>query len=190
MTTTELVQTPIELQALPPHYQNFVLEYLVDLNGPAALIRAGLPAGATQSATNVKAFRILRIPAVQVAISRLSQARLAKINVTGQNVIEAIAQIAFVDPRSMFDAEGNILPMKDWPEATARALSSLDVERDKDGTVVAKIRFWDKISALQMLAKHLNLLAPDDRDKGDLVIRWEGEEEPVSAPSLEQRSSG
>jgi phage terminase small subunit len=169
MATQELVAAlPPEIEDLTLREQKFVFEYLIDLDPPAAYVRAGY----SDSSPGGGAYELLKKPTVKAAISRAQLAQLQKINITAQTVLEAVAQIAFVDPRSLFGADGNILPMKDWPEGTARALSALDVERRSDGVSVAKIRFWDKISALQLLAKHLNLLEKDDREKGALEIRW------------------
>ncbi len=193
MNALTTVPSVPELDVLQPKQQKFVLEYLIDLDAPAAYIRAGYLPGSTHNSTKVMSYRLLRQQNIQLAVSRVNLARLAKVNVTGQTVIEALAQIAFIDIRELFNVETNELkPMKDWPVNAAKALASLDVERGRDGVTVAKIRLWDKLSALQMLAKHLNLLQPDDREKAPLEIRWieEEDEEPVAVPESRLLTEG
>lgn len=95
---------------------------------------------------------------------------LARGGVTPKRVVEEIARIALCDPRLMFDAEGKMLPINEWPEDVARAVSGVDATQktytDADGKAEAtettyKPRFWDKPAMLRELVRMLKLVAPE-----------------------------
>lgn len=74
------------------------------------------------------------------------------------------ARIAFSDVRELFDATGNLMPIKQWPEDIARAVAGLEVVKKNlttgDGKVddVYKVKLWDKGRTLENLLKHHGLL--------------------------------
>ena len=90
-------------------HQIFVQEYLVDLNGRNAAIRAGYPA---QRAT-LRASELLRRPEIAAAVQSAMDARAARCGVTAARVIEELARIAFADIRQAVDWEKGGLRLKD-----------------------------------------------------------------------------
>lgn len=96
-------------------------------------------------------------------------------------ILEELARLGMSDVRRAFDADGNLLPIEDWDDALAAAVSSIEVvtrglpgeaheeldgqphggalKRNRGAKVeyVHKIKFWDKNSALEKLAKHLGM---------------------------------
>jgi hypothetical protein len=78
-----------------------------------------------------------------------------------------------------FDATGNLLPLADMPAETRAAVASVRVVKrhltsgDGRADEVHEIRFWDKMRALEDLAKHFGLLAERIEHIGsvDLVHR-------------------
>ena len=66
--------------------------------------------------------------------------------------------IAFVDPGSVYDADGNLLPMKDIAEDTRRAIASIDVYQN--GSV--RIKFCDKVQALERLMRFMGMFERDN----------------------------
>ena len=66
----------------------------------------------------------------------------------------------------MFDAAGNMLPIRDWPDDIAAAIASIEPEaveigKGKSRTTVLgyRVRFWDKNSSLEKLFKFGRLYA-------------------------------
>jgi phage terminase small subunit len=135
----------------------FVQEYLVDLNGTQAAIRAGY---APKSAY-VTASKLLKKPEVKASLGAAMAERSKRTEVTADRVIQEIARLAFVDVSKAYDANtGELLRPHEMPENVRAAFSGLDFS--KSGDRVGK--FVGKERALEMLAKHLGLL----RDKVEL----------------------
>lgn len=140
----------------------FCQEYLKDLNGTQAAIRAGY----SRKTAGVQAGAILKRPDVKARVEELKAERAKRCGVEADAVLLELAKIAFSDPRQLFDGSGSILSIQDLDDKTARAVASVEVEelfegrgedRSKIG-VAKKIRLWDKPKALELLAKHLGLL--------------------------------
>lgn len=131
----------------------FVQEYLVDLNGTQAAIRAGY---APKSAY-VTASKLLKKPEVKAALDAAQAARAKRVEISADRVIQEIARLAFADVSKAYDASGQLLAPHEMPDDVRAAFSGLDFS--KSGDKVGK--FAGKERSLELLAKHLGLL----RDK-------------------------
>lgn len=86
---------------LTPKQQRFVEEYLVDLNGAQAAIRAGYsPDTARQMATEN-----LSKPYIQLAIAEERKAQQERTQVTADKVVTELALIAFADARELAEVK-------------------------------------------------------------------------------------
>src|SRR5262249_28358324 len=87
-------------------------------------------------------------------------------------VLRELKRIGLVDPRTFFDATGNLKPVHAWTPEMAAAVSSIDVIRKKAAAgsgqveVIHKIRFSPKTPALEILCKHLGLFDEHDPNAG------------------------
>ena len=89
--STQLVETKKALKRpLTPKQQMFVAEYLIDLNGTQAAIRAGYSAKTAYSIAE----EILRKPEIVDAIQAGMDRRAKKINLTGEDILANIARLA------------------------------------------------------------------------------------------------
>ena len=152
--------TPTPLQV------RFCEEYVIDLNGKQAAIRAGYKPGAAVLA----AMENLRNPALQEILQNLKDERSRRTEVTADRVLLEIARLAFNDPRKAFNRETEqILPISQWPDEVAAAISSIKVTEQKteDGLIVElkEVKFWDKNKPLDMAAKHLGMYEADNKQK-------------------------
>lgn len=143
----------------------FVAEWLIDLNGAQAAIRAGY---STEGA-RVTASKLLAKPNVRTEIYRQYRAIYSSLGVKAQRVLAELVRIGFSDVRELFDGNGQLLDVKSLPDSIAAAVSSVEVVRrpgrpggkgDGDDTdeYIHKIRLWDKTKALAMLGKHFGIL--------------------------------
>jgi hypothetical protein len=80
-----------------------------------------------------------------------------------QRLLDEIRAVSFADIRLVLDAGGKVLPLDKWPTGVARAVAGLDINDGPDGSVVKKIKMYDKLKALEMLG----------RDLGRLIVRHE-----------------
>lgn len=93
------------------------------------------------------------------------------------------ARVAYSNIKDLFDENGALKPMKDWPADVAPVVSSVKVARanlnKNDGQFddVVEIKLWDKLKALEMLFKKLGLLTEKVEHTGDVSFRWMGDDE-------------
>ena len=140
---------------LTPRQQRFAAEYLVDLNATQAARRAGY----SERTAHAQGRRLLQEPHVSAWVNQLLDERSTRLEVTADRVVAELAKIAFADPRSLFDADGVLLPIHRVPNEVAQAIATMEVTTDAGGTLkVTKIRFCDKVAALTLLARHLGML--------------------------------
>lgn len=142
--------------------QRFVDEYLIDLNGTQAAIRAGY----SEKTAEQGAVQLLRNTKVRLAVDTAIAERAKRTGVTADRVIQELSRLAFSDLRKVLDGDGNLKSPQQWDDDAAAAISSIEVvtkpgETDSDGSRsvlgVSKIKVWDKNSALEKLGKHLGL---------------------------------
>jgi phage terminase small subunit len=159
----------------------FVEEYLVDLDPE----RAAISAGYAKSTARSKAYQWVSISKqkkshVIEAIQKAFKKRSERTEITQNRVLEEFAKLAFSDPRKFFDENNNLKPITDLDDDTAACLSGMDIVTKKVGKgedseteTVKKIKFADKKSALDSVARHLGMF----NDKLGLVVPGE---EPLS----------
>lgn len=151
-------------KALNPKQQQFVVEYLVDLNATQAAIRAGY----SPKTAGVQGFDLLRKPEIAAAIESLRNEHAKNTGLTVERVLTEAMRLAFFDIRKLTDAEGNPIPINQLDDDTAAAIQGLELaterSRDEDGsgTVVRKYKLADKNAALERLFKHLGLFQKDN----------------------------
>lgn len=154
------------MAALTPKQARFVDEYLKDLNGTQAAIRAGYSA----RTANEQAARLLAKASVIQAVAERMKAREKRAEITQDRVLAELAKIAFGDVRGMFDEAGRLLPIHKLSDEQAAALAAMDLTLVPagDGEVleVRKVKRWDKAKALELLGRHLGLW----NDKLDLNV--------------------
>ena len=136
--------------------QAFVREYLIDLNATQAAIRAGYsPSSAGESGcenlTNSK---------IKDEIDKAMAIRSKRTGITAERVLQELARIAFFDSTVVANVNGRgsveLMPT-DMLGADDRAcIAEISETTTKDGGSV-KVKYHDKLKALDILAKHLKL---------------------------------
>ena len=143
---------------LTPRQRRFVEEYLIDLNGRQAAIRAGY---SKKSASGI-AYRTLRTPQVAAALAEAQAARAARTRVTADKVVVELAKVAFGDPRRLvtWGPEGVALRASaELSDAEAALVSEIWESRTAAGGT-RKVKLHGKVPALLALARHLGLFGP------------------------------
>jgi phage terminase small subunit len=156
---------------MTPKQSRFVEEYLIDLNATQAAIRAGYSA----KTAGVNADKLLKNIKIKESIQALRAERSEKTGIESSRVLLEIARLAFNDPRKAFDDNGALLPIQQWPDEVAAAISSIKVfeETNADGEVVGfnkEIKFWDKNKSLDMASRHLGMYDADKSQKPEITL--------------------
>lgn len=153
---------------LTPKQRRFVAEYLVDLNATQAAIRAGY----SKRTANRIASHLLSKVDIQTAVQVGQGKALKRAEMEADEWRRAITTVARFDIRKLVDPEtGKLIPINELPDEAALCLASVKVLREKttrrtlgDGTEedteesTLEVKAWDKLKALDMMGKHLNLL--------------------------------
>ena len=143
-------------------------EYLVDLNGKAAAIRAGYAAKSAKS-VEVQAVRLLGNASVKAAIEVEMQARRERLRIDADRITEEYAKIAFGNIRDYIPRPGEELDLHRLNNDQTAAIENINLEEtyDVDTRDIHRriqIKMHNKIGALDALARHLGLLS--DRHEG------------------------
>ncbi|QIL41015.1 terminase small subunit [Pedobacter sp. HDW13] len=153
------------MRELTEKQKRFCEEYLIDLNATQAAIRAGY----SIKTANEQGARLLANVSIQSYMSGRQKELQASTNITQQRVLEEYAKIAFVDIREVFETDGGIHNVKQLDDFTAGAISSIEsIEEKFQGVTIGtvrKVKFHDKIRALDALGKHLGLFLADNKQK-------------------------
>lgn len=154
--------------------QVFVREFLKDGNGTRAAIAAGYSA----KSASVTGSKLQRKAKVSAELAKLREKLLAKHEISVEKVLQALADVAFFDPRKFFE-QGVVVKtdgtkvfterlrlVSELDDVTVKALKGCDVEKlfkhfgkgqaEESGTIT-KIRFADRLEALELLGRHLKL---------------------------------
>jgi phage terminase small subunit len=152
--------------ALTPKHQRFVTEYLVDLNGTQAAIRAGF----AEKSARVTANRLLTNHNIQAAIEAGKKKREAKVELTAERILQEYKCLAFSDIGEIVDFSGpdpRLRPANEIPEAARRAISKIKLKRYTEGNgesarevEVVEFSLWGKREALDKLKEHVAMPTP------------------------------
>lgn len=143
---------------MTPKQGRFVLEYLVDLNATQAAIRAGY----SENGANVQGSQLLANPNIAEAIASEQAKRRQRLEISGDKVLQEYARIAFANTSDylMFGPDGvQVRPLANLTEDQAAAIAEVIETRTQNGVTV-KLKLHDKLRALDAMAKHLGLHAP------------------------------
>jgi phage terminase small subunit len=155
---------------LTPKKQCFVNEYLRDLNGTQAAIRAGYSA----PTANRAAARLMSEPEILAAIEEAKASRERRTNVDADFVLERLFQEAVADIADIYDDNNNLLPVDQWPLIWRQGLvqgietdelwEGMGEDRRQIG-VTRKIRLDSRIRRVELIGKHVRVNAFQDQVK-------------------------
>jgi phage terminase small subunit len=147
---------------LSPKEQVFIREYLKDGKGTRAVIAAGWSA----KTASVTASKLLRKPNVAEELANLRGKLLDKLEISAERVLQGLGELAFFDPRKMFNEDGSLKKITELDGMTVRALTGFSIEKlfqhygkglSAEIGTVTKIRFTDRGLNLERLGRHHKL---------------------------------
>jgi len=139
---------------LTPKQQRFADEWLIDMNGTAAAIRAGY----SVKSAEVTASKLLRNPKVRAYIDERMAEHSRRTGVTQERIIRELARIAFLDPTKLVNMDTAEL-LDDASEDDRAAIAAIKVKTISGDMemVEREVRFADKIKALELLGKRFGM---------------------------------
>ena len=143
-----------ELKA--PKREMFCREYIKDLNGTQAAIRAGY----SEKTANRIASELLTKPDVQARVMELQSVRVEEVRIDANYVLKRLIEIDEMDVADILDDGGDFLPIRSWPKVWRTTLSGLDIAIINSGdteSIIKKIKWPDKVKNLELLGKHIGV---------------------------------
>jgi len=126
----------------------FVAEYLKDLNATQAAIRAGY----AEKGAKDQAYQLMQIPEVAEAIKAAMDERNKRLQVDADYVLKRLTEIDQLDLADIFDLDGKLMPIRQWPLIWRQMVKEVDMK-------TGKVKFHDKLRALELIGKHVNVNA-------------------------------
>jgi phage terminase small subunit len=147
-----------EKNKLTDKQRRFVTEYLKDANALQAAQRAGLAYGVGD--------QMLAYPHVRAEIERRQRKVEELAEVTAAEVVRELWRVANSDIGNFFTDNGSLKRFQDMTPEQRRAIASVDVDELFEGVgqdreqvgETKKVKLWDKVRALEILAKKFKLL--------------------------------
>lgn len=147
----------------------FITEYLVDLNGTQAAIRAGY----SPKTANEQAARLLAKASISDEVAKHCDRRAAKIGLTAERVLGELEKIVFSDTRNLYKPDGSLKKPSEWDDNTAAMVAGVKVTEEFSGKgeerelvgYTKEVRQWDKLSAIEKAMKHLGLFEKDNNQR-------------------------
>ncbi len=191
-----------ELPKLTKKQKMFIQEYLVDLNGTQAAIRAGYSENCARQIANENMSK----PYIRQAIDEAVKEREKRTQVNQDVVIGELAKIALTDIKNYlaFRTEktqvgtnddgtpiidyAHVVDIKDSDQVDGSVIS--EVQLNKDGTF--KFKLHDKKGALELLGKHLKLFTDKVEHGGGVEIEHDVSDDAIRAAAnlLFERRTG
>lgn len=141
----------------------FVDEYMIDLNGTQAAIRAGY----SERTANRIAAENLSKPVISAAIAAAQQQRSERTKIDADWVLRTLAEEKAADLADLYDEHGQIRPVKDWPMAFRRGVVvGIETVEEWQGTgddrkpvQIRKVKMTDRTKHIELIGKHVNVQA-------------------------------
>lgn len=147
---------------LTPKQQRFKDEYLLDLNATQAAIRAGY----AERSADVTGARLLANANVRAAIDSAQSNRAAETQINAAWVLKRLAAEATADVADIYNEDGSIKPVHDWPLIWRQGLVAgikhqelRDSEGNRTGEFIVDVKISDRIRRLELIGKHIGVNA-------------------------------
>ncbi len=139
--------------------------------------------------------KVLENPNVRAILAKRLNTILWEHKTEAERVQRELESIAFMNPQDLLKPDGSVMKLQEMPQHVARTIKRLQVsyteEENEDETVTVikhvQIDFWDKMGALEMLARRLGLFQPTQHDVNvSLKVNWDEMVRPHAITQEEQ----
>lgn len=146
--------------------KRFCDKYFETLNGTQSAIYAGF----SEKTARSQASQMLDTDQVQEYLDQLRVIYQEKTGISTLKVLNEIARLSFSDIREYYTEDGSLKNIKELSDDAAAALAGVEVDELfewVDGQKVSighskKVKIYDKLAALEKLARHLGIYAEDN----------------------------
>ncbi|MCX3307972.1 terminase small subunit [Pantoea vagans] len=148
--------------ALTDKQEMFCREYLIDLNATQAAIRAGY---SDNTARKIGSENLTK-PDIAQRIIDLKSERNERVEVNADYVLRRLVEIDEMDVLDILKDDGGLKMVHEWPKVWRTTLSGLDIlttvtnfDETTMENILKKIKWPDKVKNLELLGKHISVMA-------------------------------
>ncbi|KKN10218.1 hypothetical protein LCGC14_1038740 [marine sediment metagenome] len=134
--------------------KRFCEEYIKDLNGKEAAIRAGY----SERTAKQEAYKLLNDPGVSEHLAKLQKKTSKRNEITIDELIQDLLEMNNVNIADLYDKKGKMKNISDLPRNLTKCIQEIQITRA--GT---KYKFYSRLEVLEKLAKHLGFYEKDNR---------------------------
>lgn len=162
--------------ALTDKQIRFCEEYRLDFNGKQAAIRAGY----SEKTAENQASRLLSNVKVQQYVQELQKELSEKTGITAERILQELSDIGFNNMKDFVNGNNSILELKYLDKRKTSAVSKVKTtvttrtvfENGKPSAVTettTELAMHNKITALELMGKHIGLFEKDNKQKQAIV---------------------
>jgi phage terminase small subunit len=153
----------------------FALAY-IKLQNSSAAYRAGYNTSSMKPKTvHEAASRLLKNSKVAARIAELKAPAILAAGLSLERTLREIACVVYADPRRFYRADGTLKDPVEWDDDMAAAVAQVEIDEptdqlSTDGSTTTvrrkrptKLKFWNKIDAIDQAMRHLGLFGKDNR---------------------------
>lgn len=142
--------------------KTFVEEYVVTGNALQSAIRAGY----SERSAPVTSARLLEKANIKQAVIESQNKFIIRQHIKQDDIVAGLASIATADRTLLFQEDGSLKPVTEWPEHVKNAIESITTDCkvvvDKDGNISTKtyikdVKFSSRTKAYELLGKHFGM---------------------------------
>ena len=161
------------MKPLTPKQARFCEEYMIDLNGTQAAIRAGYSPKTAQEQSS----RLLSNVMVKGKIDELQKDRSKRTEIEADRVIKELALIGFANMLDYISIEDGVarIDLSRLSPDQAAAIHEIKTEHMESGQRT-KIKLADKLRALTKLGEHLGIFSQMQKHDGAINVVIQNEE--------------
>ena len=148
--------------ALTDKQEMFCREYLIDLNATQAAIRAGY---SDNTARKIGSENLTK-PDIAQRIIELKSSRNERVEINADYVLRRLVEIDEMDVLDILKDDGGLKLVHEWPKVWRTTLSGLDIlttvtnfDETTMENILKKIKWPDKVKNLELLGKHISVMA-------------------------------
>lgn len=123
---------------------------------------------------NRKAFDLFAKVNIRSRVEELQRELKLRNEITVDTLIQELKKILFFNPKDLLDTEGNLKDLSDLSHETTSAISYIDIHEENSGKRTLKVKFYNKLDALEKLAKHIGFYEKDSsnnqQEKAVIII--------------------
>ncbi len=165
----------MEADDLTGKQERFCQEYIIDFNATRAATEAGY---SEHTAQQIGSENLCK-PLIQNRIAQLKAKRAKKVECTAEMVLSELMKMGFSNVQDFTDNTNGVVNVNSVDRDKAAAIKEIETKTMKIGeegdneVTFTKVKFHDKIKALENIARHIGFFKEDNNQKGNIDLdKW------------------